>query len=162
MKNGSDAPAIGVYPTVSRCKSFCAACARTLRNVVVIKKIASQQRVFFTFMVFLLSDEDLTKRPCLLVSLPIENLWCAASNHRQSKIENHLITLSARYKTDCGIVRPICLAVLRFITNSNFVGCSTGRSAGFVPFKILSTKYAARWPTSPKLAPYDMRPPAST
>src|SRR5439155_25290998 len=111
-------------------------CARTLRNVVVIRKSASQQRIFFTFMVFLLSDEDLTKRPvvsapCLLVSLPIEN--------RRSKIENHLITLSARYRTDCGIVRPICLAVLRFITNSNFVGCSTGRSAGFVPFKILST-----------------------
>jgi len=35
-----------------------------------------------------------------------------------------------------GIVRPICFAVLRLITSSNFVGCSTGRSAGFVSFKI--------------------------
>ena len=51
----------------------------------------------------------------------------------------HLITLSARYSTDCGIVKPICLAVFRLITNSNFVGASTGRSAGFVPLRILST-----------------------
>jgi hypothetical protein len=31
------------------------------------------------------------------------------------------------------------LAVLRLITKSNFVGCWTGKSAGFVPLKILST-----------------------
>src|SRR2546427_675530 len=54
------------------------------------------------------------------------------------------MTLSARYSTDCGIVRPICLAAFRLTMNSNFVGCSTGRSAGFVPFKILSTYVAAR------------------
>src|SRR5262245_27850828 len=61
----------------------------------------------------------------------------------KSKIENpkcYLITLSARYSIDCGIVRPICLAVLRFITNSNLVGCSTGKSAGLAPFRIRSTK----------------------
>ena len=52
---------------------------------------------------------------------------------------SHLITLSARYSTDCGIVSPICFAVLRLMTSSNFIGCSTGRSAGFVPFNILST-----------------------
>ena len=34
-----------------------------------------------------------------------------------------LITLSARDSTLGGIVNPICLAVLRLITNSNFVGC---------------------------------------
>src|SRR5262245_45614312 len=39
-----------------------------------------------------------------------------------------LITLSARNSTDCGIVRPICLAVFRLFTNSNLVGLSTGRS----------------------------------
>jgi len=38
-----------------------------------------------------------------------------------------------------GIIRRIWLAALRLITNSNFVGCSTGKSAGFAPFKILST-----------------------
>jgi len=45
----------------------------------------------------------------------------------------HLITLSARTSTLGGIVRPICFAVLRLIANSNFLGCSTGRSLGFVP-----------------------------
>src|SRR5215470_425314 len=50
-----------------------------------------------------------------------------------------LITLSARNSTDCGIVRLSAFAVLRLMTNSNFVGCSTGRSAGLVPFRILST-----------------------
>ena len=52
---------------------------------------------------------------------------------------SHLITLFARASTSGGIVRPICFAVLRLITNSNFVGCSTGRSAGLAPFRILST-----------------------
>jgi hypothetical protein len=51
----------------------------------------------------------------------------------------YLITLSARVSTLCGIVTPICFAVLRLITNSNLVGRSTGRSAGLVPFRILST-----------------------
>jgi hypothetical protein len=30
------------------------------------------------------------------------------------------------------------------ITSSNFEGCSIGKSAGLVPFRILSTKSAAR------------------
>src|SRR5262249_18439386 len=51
---------------------------------------------------------------------------------------------SARSSTDCGIVRPSAFAVLRLITSSNFVGRSTGRSAGLAPLKILSTKRAAR------------------
>ena len=49
------------------------------------------------------------------------------------------ITLSALASTFGGIVRPICFAVLRLITSSNFVGCSTGRSAALAPFRILST-----------------------
>lgn len=56
----------------------------------------------------------------------------------------YLITLSALARMFGGIVSPICLAVFRLITNSNLVGCSTGRSAGFTPFKILSTYVAER------------------
>jgi hypothetical protein len=51
----------------------------------------------------------------------------------------HSITSSARTRNDSGIVRPSAFAVLRLITNSNFVGCCTGRSAGFAPLRILST-----------------------
>jgi hypothetical protein len=52
---------------------------------------------------------------------------------------HHRMISSARTRMDCGMVRPRAFAVLRLITNSNFVGCSTGRSAGFVPLRILST-----------------------
>jgi hypothetical protein len=46
---------------------------------------------------------------------------------------------SARPSTDCGIVSPSAFAVFMLITSSNLVGCSTGRSAGLAPFRILST-----------------------
>src|SRR5262249_11898365 len=55
-----------------------------------------------------------------------------------------LITFSARIITTGGIVRPRALAVFRLITNSNLVGCSTGRSAGLVPLRILSIINAIR------------------
>src|SRR5205823_4448248 len=57
---------------------------------------------------------------------------------------HHWITSSARSSSDCGIVKPSALAVLRLMTNSNLVGCSMGRSPGFVPLKILSTRAAVR------------------
>jgi len=38
-----------------------------------------------------------------------------------------------------GIVRQRALAILRLITNSNLVGCSTGRSPALAPLRILST-----------------------
>ena len=56
----------------------------------------------------------------------------------------HCITLSARASTFCGMVTPICFAVLRLITSSNSVGCCTGKSAGLAPFRILSTYPATR------------------
>ena len=43
------------------------------------------------------------------------------------------MTLSALANTFGGSVRPICFAVFRLMISSNFVGCSTGRSAGFAP-----------------------------
>src|SRR5437879_13027264 len=51
---------------------------------------------------------------------------------------DYWITWSARCSSDRGIVRPRAFAVLRLITSSNFVGCSTGRSPGLAPFRILS------------------------
>jgi SAM domain (Sterile alpha motif) len=52
---------------------------------------------------------------------------------------SHSITSSARSRIVVGIVSPSVLAVLRLMSNSNLVGCTTGRSAGFAPFTILST-----------------------
>ena len=43
----------------------------------------------------------------------------------------HSITSSASASNVLGMVMPSALAVVRLITSSNFVGCMTGRSAGF-------------------------------
>ena len=59
----------------------------------------------------------------------------------EAKIQAYSINLSALISSDCGMVRPSALTVLRLIINSNFVGCSTGRSAGLAP---LNTKAEAR------------------
>lgn len=55
----------------------------------------------------------------------------------------HSINSSARESTLAGILRPSFFAVVRLIVKSNLVGCSTGRSAGEAPRRILSTYVAA-------------------
>src|SRR5215472_7070613 len=49
------------------------------------------------------------------------------------------ITSSAKTSSVGGIVRPSAFAVFALITNSNLIGCSTGRSDGLAPLMILST-----------------------
>src|SRR5262249_48324298 len=73
----------------------------------------------------------------------------------------HWMTMSARATSDCGIVMPSAFAVFSLTTSSNVVGCSTGRSAGFAPRRILSTYTAARCQAPGILVPYESRPPAS-
>src|SRR5262245_3088734 len=62
-----------------------------------------------------------------------------APKQRDELAPPHSITSSARASSVSGISSPSILAVSKLMTSSNFVGCSTGRSAGFVPFNILST-----------------------
>src|SRR5262249_55119556 len=52
---------------------------------------------------------------------------------------HHSITSSASAASLSGTSRPSAFAVLRLITNSNLVGCWTGRSFGFSPRKMRST-----------------------
>ena len=52
---------------------------------------------------------------------------------------HYSMTRSARSSSDGGIARPSAFAVFRLITSSNLVGCSMGRSPGFVPLRIRST-----------------------
>src|SRR5829696_1593975 len=54
----------------------------------------------------------------------------------------HSITSSARARSVGEIVRPRAFAVLRLITSSNLVGCSTGRSGGLAPLSTLLTRLA--------------------
>ena len=56
---------------------------------------------------------------------------------RRSKF--YSITSSARRSNEVGTLRPSALAVFMLITSWNLVGCSTGRSEGFAPLRILST-----------------------
>src|SRR5262249_27353758 len=65
----------------------------------------------------------------------------------------HSITSSARASSEGRRSRPKVLAVLRLITSSNLVGCSTGKSDGLAPLKILSTKVAARREISDRFGP---------
>src|SRR6476661_2865298 len=51
----------------------------------------------------------------------------------------HSITSSALASRDGGTVMPSALAVFRLMVNSNFVGCTTGSSAGVSPFRIRPT-----------------------
>src|SRR5271167_2847008 len=56
----------------------------------------------------------------------------------------HSITSSASSTNVSGSFKPRCSAVFKLMTSSKVVGCSTGRSAGLAPFRILSTKEATR------------------
>src|SRR5262245_43327719 len=62
-----------------------------------------------------------------------------AAEQRDERAPSHSITSSATNSRSRGISRSRDLAVFRLMTSSYLVGCSTGRSAGFVPFKILAT-----------------------
>src|SRR5215470_12292512 len=62
-----------------------------------------------------------------------------AAEKRDEVAALHSITSSARSNIDVGILMPIALAVWRFTASSNVVGCSTGKSAGLAPRRILST-----------------------
>src|SRR5262245_33533886 len=58
---------------------------------------------------------------------------------QQRTLTAYSITSSARKSSDDGMLRPSVLAVFALMIKSNSLGCSTGRSDGFVPFRILST-----------------------
>ncbi len=66
---------------------------------------------------------------------------CAAEQ-RYERAPFHSITSSARTSSVGGIVRPRVFAVFALMTSSNLVGCSTGRSPGCSPLKILSMNRA--------------------
>jgi len=94
----------------------------------------------------LLTERPFSAAPSRPFLPPVQRRSEQAAGPRVEKCpaRHHWITSSARWSTDCGIVNPRALAVLRLITSSNLVGCSTGRSAGLAPLRILSTNTAAR------------------
>src|SRR5713101_5654080 len=77
----------------------------------------------------------------------------ASEDDDESPAGDHWISSSARISNVCGMVSPSAFAVLRLITSSNFVGCSTGSSAGLEPLRILSMKIGARPIRARRLGP---------
>ena len=75
--------------------------------------------------------------PLLLAGLPAhsENLHNSGLTHR-SKNTPYSMTSSASESRLSEILTPSDLAVFRLITNSYFVDCITGRSAGFSPLRM--------------------------
>jgi hypothetical protein len=73
--------------------------------------------------------------------------------------ELHSITSVAIARRAGGTVRPSSLAVVRLITSSKMVVCSTGRSPGFEPRNSLSTYSAARTKLRFGSSPYVRRKP---
>src|SRR5262245_31846292 len=59
-----------------------------------------------------------------------------AAEERDELAAIHSITSSARPMSGSGNARPSVLAVFRLTTNSTFVDCCTGRSAGFSPLRM--------------------------
>jgi hypothetical protein len=86
-------------------------------------------------------------------ALPLTWAGLPPAGSHQLAWRTHSITSSALSRIDCGTVRPSALAVLRFTTNSNFVGSWTGSSVGFAPRRMRSTEVAARRKVSTESTP---------
>src|SRR5262245_8775546 len=76
-----------------------------------------------------------------------------AAEQRDERAAPHSITSSATNRMSRLIVSPTSLAAFTLMTSSNFVGRSTGKSAGFAPLSILSTYVAVRRNRSSTFAP---------
>src|SRR4029077_11921494 len=76
-----------------------------------------------------------------------------AAEQRDELAPLHSITSSARSRIAVGSSMPMALAVFRFTTISNFVGCSMGKSEGVAPRAIRSTNSATRAKSAVMLGP---------
>ena len=86
------------------------------------------------------SDSDVGARSRNVCFAPMSRLVGAVGYVEKCQfqtLEHYSITSSARERRSSETFRPRALAVFRLITNSNLVGCKTGSSAGFAPFRTL-------------------------
>jgi hypothetical protein len=86
-------------------------------------------------------------------ALPRYDAMCQSRPNAPQQKHRYSITASARAMSIGGTSRPSALALRRLMINSKCVGCSTGRSEGLLPLRILSTKYAHRTNELGKLGP---------
>ena len=113
--------------------------AQNLPAVAVVAARLAQPGPEFTAVLARLNSRACRRASCLRKrrcrSGPGQELPTTRWTHKDTPF--YWITSSARSSSDGGIVKPSALAVLRLITNSNFVGCSIERSAGLGTWDFL-------------------------
>src|SRR5262249_10631700 len=68
---------------------------------------------------------------------------CSSAEQGDELATSRPITASASESRLWGLLPPSAFAVFRLTTTSNLVTCCTGRSAGFVPWRMRTTKSLA-------------------
>src|SRR4029077_1066324 len=100
------------------------------------------------------SDPPDPRHPCRLLRARGKRIYRSRTAKKREEISAfHSITSSARASSVGGTVRPSVFAVFRLRTNSIFTACSTGRSAGLTPRRILPVEMPTRWYASARLLP---------
>jgi hypothetical protein len=92
-------------------------------------------------------------RPSFICVVPCDQIRNFSAGPIRASSSNYSITSSALARSVDGILRSRVAAVFRFTASSNRVGRSKGSSAGFAPFRILSSSDACRSPISPRSGP---------
>jgi hypothetical protein len=95
----------------------------------------------------------LTPRPAVLLHRSEPPDSAITGLMRCSRRRGYSITSSARTRMVGGTASPRDFAVLALNASSNFVGCSTGRSAGLAPLRILTTIVALCRNSAARLGP---------
>jgi hypothetical protein len=105
-------------------------CTATIQSRSCLLWVKSRQLHEVRTMSALPPKADMDQQGCDVRFVP------KAVVSRCSKRRCYSTTSSARPSSEIGRVMPSALAVLRLRTNSTFVDCWTGKSAGFSPFRI--------------------------
>jgi hypothetical protein len=112
---------VSFFQARRRCSFWQTACRRCMRDNV---RNGFQQRTF--------------------TKATVTSALCQQETHAPQHYQLYSITSSAATSRPGGTVRPSAFAVLRLMTRRNRVGCSSGRSAGFSPFRTRRTRFAPR------------------
>jgi hypothetical protein len=84
----------------------------------------------------------------------------ASARDGKRHLRSYSMTSSALDSSDDGTVIPSAWAVLRLMTRSYFVGCSTGISAGDAPLRMRSTYWVWRRASPTRSGVNEISPPA--
>src|SRR5215471_6543402 len=102
----------------------------------IVQTIAKCSHVVLSLVEGRVADESDHRHRRLLRSRSQRPRGCRAAEQRDELAAFHSITSSASKSRLSEILMPSFLAALRLTTNSNFVGRSTGKSAGWVPLRM--------------------------